>query len=581
MREKKATGLPSVDKPWLKYYPNFFLKKIQVPECSLTQYLQRNMPNLNAPAIHYYGTEMTWAQIFAASTKIAKALIAVGYGVGDQVPVFLRSVPEFIPILIAVERIGASLLIRDNEPHENAEAIRKAGAEVLITHDFLSQEELNVYLTTTNLKKVVVLSPLNGCNRWDMPKYIRKSLYSLYDHECAHGDAVITWDEFMDMGKDIVDVDAPIDIDRPLFRCYTSGSTGPSKQVIHSARTIIGVLSQMNFYGGRASARPTWMVTILPPALVAVVISMLLLPLVSKKLLIMNPWVAPEDLDLECMRYRPNNWPMIPMFVDILMHSDRIPEDYDISHLTALGAGAEACNNTQLKHVQDFLAKHNSKVPFTTGYGSSEAGSNLTFHVSGRAAGDCNMGCPMPLTTISIFKPGTTEELGYNTSGEICVTGPGIMLGYDNPEATAKALMVHEDGKTWLHMGDTGYMDKDGHVFVLGRGAGNKRYGGGFLDILPMENLLADANIPGIEDQFFVNNPNVDHPGFLVPYLYVILEDGYTVEDIRSAVNTVLPKHMVPAEIIQLPTRPYWHFKTNRIGLTQPVRDIIEEAACV
>jgi len=92
---------------------------------------------------------------------------------------------------------------------------------------------------------------------------------------------------------------------------------------------------------------------------------------------------------------------------------------------------------------------------------------------------------------------------------------------------------------------------------------------------------LADANIPGIEDQFFVNNPNVDHPGFLVPYLYVILEDGYTVEDIRSAVNTVLPKHMVPAEIIQLPTRPYWHFKTNRIGLTQPVRDIIEEAACV
>lgn len=573
MREKKAMGLPSVEKPWLKYYPNFFLKKIQVPECTLTQYLQRNMPSLDASAIHYYGTEMTWAQIFAASTKIAKALIAVGYGEGDQIPVFLRSVPEFIPILIAVERIGASLLIRDNEPHENAEAIRKAGAEVLITHDFLSQDELNVYLTTTNLKKVVVLNPLNSCNRWDMPKYIRKSFYSLYDHECAHGDSVITWDEFLDMGKDIVDVDAPIDINRPLFRCYTSGSTGPSKQVIHSAHTIIGVLSQMNFYGGRTSSRPTWMVTILPPSLVAVVVSMLLLPLVSKKLLILNPWVAPEDLDLECMRYRPNNWPMIPMFVDILMNSDRIPEDYDISHLTALGAGAEACNNTQLKRVQEFLAKHKSKVPFTAGYGSSEAGSNLTFHVSGRTAGNCNMGCPMPLTTIGIFKPGTTEELGYNTSGEICVTGPGIMLGYDNPEATAKALMIHEDGQTWLHMGDTGYIDEDGHVYVLGRGAGNKRFGGGFLDILPMENLLADANIPGIEDQFFVNNPNVDQPGFLVPYLYVVLKEGYTVEDIRNAVNTVLPAHMVPAEIIQLPTRPYWHFKTNRIGLTQPVRD--------
>lgn len=576
MRDTKANRLPSIEKPWLKYYPNFFLKSIKIPECSLTQYMQRNMPSLNTSAISYYDTEMTWAQIFAASTKIAKALIAVGYGVGDQIPVFLRSVPEFIPILLAVERIGASLLIRDNEPHENAEAIRKAGAKVLITHDFLSQEELNVYLASTQLEKVVVLSPLNSCNRWDMPDYVRKSLYSLYDHECAHGDAVITWDEFLDMGKDIIHVDAPIDIDRPLFRCYTSGSTGPSKQVIHSARTIIGVLSQMNFYGGKTAKRPTWLVTILPPALVAVVISMLLLPMVSKKLLILDPWVAPEDLDLECMRYRPNNWPTIPMFVDILMNSHRIPEDYDISHLTALGAGAEACNNTQLKRVHEFLAKHKSKVPFTAGYGSSEAGSNLTFHVSGRAAGNCNMGCPMPLTTISIFKPGTTEELGYNTSGEICVTGPGVMLGYDNPEATAKALMVHEDGKTWLHMGDTGYMDEDGHVYVLGRGAGNKRYGGGFLDILPMENLLADADIPGIEDQFFVNNPNVDHPGYLVPYLYVVLKEGYEIEDVRHAVHEVLPEHMIPAEIIQLPTRPYWHFKTNRIGLTHPVHDIVE-----
>jgi acyl-CoA synthetase (AMP-forming)/AMP-acid ligase II len=183
------------------------------------------------------------------------------------------------------------------------------------------------------------------------------------------------------------------------------------------------------------------------------------------------------------------------------------------------------------------------------------------------------MGCPMPLTTISIFKPGTTQELRYNESGEICVSGPGIMMGYDMPEATAKALMVHDDGTVWLHMGDMGYMDEEGHVFVLGRGSNNKRYGGGFVDILPMENLLADANIPGIEDQFFVNNPNIEHPGYLVPYLYVVLKDGYTVEDIRDEISRVLPAHMIPAEIIQLPTRPYWHFKTNRIGLTQPVCD--------
>ena len=79
----------------------------------LTQYLQKNMPGHHVSAIHYYGTEVTWAQIFADSTKIAKALKAAGCGVGDQIPVFLRSVPEFISTLIAVERIGASLLLYD------------------------------------------------------------------------------------------------------------------------------------------------------------------------------------------------------------------------------------------------------------------------------------------------------------------------------------------------------------------------------------------------------------------------------------------------------------------------------------
>ena len=176
----------------------------------------------------------------------------------------------------------------------------------------------------------------------------------------------------------------------------------------------------------------------------------------------------------------------------------------------------------------------------------------------------------MPLTTVSIFKPGTTEELGYNEIGEICVCSPGLMMGYDNPEASAKVLKVHNDKQLWYHMGDMGYMDEGGHIFTVGRGT-SPRYGGGNLDILPMENRLADANIRGIVDQFFVNIPDPKHEGCFVPYLYVVLEKGFTVKRIRRAVNAALKPYMRPVEIIQLPTRPYWHFKTNRIGLTNEV----------
>ena len=88
--------------------------------------------------------------------------------------------------------------------------------------------------------------------------------------------------------------------------------------------------------------------------------------------------------------------------------------------------------------------------------------------------------------------------------GEICVTGPGMMLGYDNEEATKNALMVHDDGMTWLHTGDTGYMNEDGVVFTLGRGL-TKRWNedplkqSRLVDI-QMENLISDAQIPGVKE---------------------------------------------------------------------------------
>ena len=62
---------------------------------------------------------------------------------------------------------------------------------------------------------------------------------------------------------------------------------------------MLAVIAQMNFYAGASDYRPTWMVTALPPALVAVVVVMELMPLASNKLLILNPYVAVEDVDLE------------------------------------------------------------------------------------------------------------------------------------------------------------------------------------------------------------------------------------------------------------------------------------------
>ena len=165
----------------------------------------------------------------------------------------------------------------------------------------------------------------------------------------------------------------------------------------------------------------------------------------------------------------------------------------------------------------------------------------------------------MPLTILSVFKPGTDEELTYNTWGEICQCGPGTMIGYDTPAATAKTIKIHSDGKKWLHTGDIGYMTEDGTVYTLTRGKA-PRYGGGDLATLPMENKLADAQIPGIDDEFFVILPDPDHEWCFLPYLFVVLEDGYTVDDIRDQIAASLDDYMQPVQIIARNDR----FSTSR-----------------
>lgn len=568
---KSMTGKASIDRPWMQYYPEE-IKYLTIPECTLFEYLDNSCSNKDVPVIHYYGTDISWKKMVEDVHVAAKALKAIGFKEGDQIPAFLRSVPAFIVLLLAAEKIGASLLCRDNTLEENVEAVEKSGAKVIFAHDFLTQHEKEAYVKSAGVERIVLLSPYRSAIESEMPDYVKVHIESLYGKTSANGSDVLSWDEFLELGESYKgEVEAPTDIHRPLFRAYTSGSTGPSKQVVHSAHTMIGIVYQMTSYGSSDSFRPTWLLTVLPPALVAVVVSMILVPLASNKLLILDPFCDVFDIDREFVRYRPNCWPHIPMFIEILMHSKYITEDYDMSHLLVAGAGCEAFNNGQIRRIQKFLNDHNCSAMYTSAYGQSEAGSNCTLPCLAHPSSDGNIGIPMPLTTMSIFKPGTDEELSYNELGEVCKTGPGNMLGYDSEEATKEALKLHSDGNVWLHTGDLGYINEDGVVFVLTRG-NSRRYGGGRLIDLVMENRVIDANIDGIVDAFFLSAPDDEHEGYFLPYLYVVLKNGYTVDDIRDSVYEALELHEHPVKITQLDRRPFFHFKTNRVGLRQELR---------
>ena len=65
----------------------------------------------------------------------------------------------------------------------------------------------------------------------------------------------------------------------------------------------------------------------------------------------------------------------------------------------------------------------------------------------------------------TVGRPLPGVEIRMAEDGEILLRGDSVFAGYhDNPKATAETL---RDG--WLHTGDVGYFEPDGHLVVLGR----------------------------------------------------------------------------------------------------------------
>lgn len=568
MNNNQMSGKPSIDRPWLQYYPEP-MRNMQIPSLTIREYLEQRTLEAGRPAIDYYGNTFYWNDIWENVDAVAKSLRALGFGEGDRIPSFLQAVPEHLFLLLGAEKIGAALICRDDEPTELAFAIRKSKATVAFVPDYISKEDEDLFHAETPLQRMVTVSPYTYAKKECIPEHVANNLRGMYPQETACDPNNLTWEQFLALGKDYTgEVAAPRDPSRPVYGAYTSGSTGVSKLVIHSAENMVGVVYQMAFYAPPAHPQQKWLHFMLPPALIAVTVSMMLFPLSAGKLLILDPFCRMEDFDLEFMRVQPNFCPTIPMMYYVLMDSKRIPADYDMSFFLASGSGAEPLNDRKNREVEAFFRARGCNFTLSAGYGMSEGGSNFTMPMPLFPMVDGCVGMPMPAINISICDPNTDEELGYGEIGEICKAGIGNMLGYQSEEQTRETMRVHADGQIWLHTGDYGYITKEGILHVLGRGL-PERYEGGHLFMMRMESRVVEVS--GVSDAFFVFAPDQEHEGYFLPYMYVMLNEGVALEEIESDIRAVLEEHEQPVEITVIKERPFFHFKTNRKGLTAEI----------
>src|ERR1041384_438106 len=147
-----------------------------------------------------------------------------------------------------------------------------------------------------------------------------------------------------------------------------------------------------------------------------------------------------------------------------------------------------------------------------------------------------SVGVAAPNTECKIIDLGTGEPVGPRQKGEICVRGPQIMKGYLNkPEATAQTI----DGEGWLHTGDIGYADEDGHFFVVDRAKELIKYKG--FQVPPAELEAVLLTHPCVADAAVIPCPD-DEAGE-VPKGILVLREQVEPEAILEFVAERVAPH--------------------------------------
>jgi len=147
-----------------------------------------------------------------------------------------------------------------------------------------------------------------------------------------------------------------------------------------------------------------------------------------------------------------------------------------------------------------------------------------------------SVGDPAPNTECKIIDLETSEPLGPNQKGEVCVRGPQIMVGYlNNPEATARTI----DADGWLHTGDIGYADEDGHFFIVDRAKELIKYKG--FQVPPAELEAVLLTHPCVADAAVIPYPD-DEAGE-VPKGILVLREQVEPEAIMEFVAERVAPH--------------------------------------
>jgi acyl-CoA synthetase (AMP-forming)/AMP-acid ligase II len=466
--------------------------EVVIPNLSLPEFVFQRAAELgNKPALIEgpTGRVITYAQLTQSVRRVAASLAARGFKKGEVFGILSPNLPEYAIVFHGVALLGG--IITPINPlytdHEVAHQLKDAGARFLIAApQFIDKARAAAH--EANIEELFVFGEAEGATAFS---------------DLIERDGEVPAVE-IDPHEDLVALP------------YSSGTTGLPKGVMLTHRNLVANLCQMeglDYFTGNDT-----LICVLPLFHIYGLVVILTLGLHKGATIVTMPRFELAQFLKALEEHGVTMAHLVPPIVLALSNSPLV-DNYDLSKLHTIFCGAAPLGEALTK-----LCIERLQCKIRQGYGMTET-SPVTHsspsdpaQVKSGAVGVC-----APNTECKIIDLETGEPQGTNKRGELCVRGPQVMKGYLNrPEATAHTI----DADGWLHTGDVGYADDDGHFFIVDRAKELIKYKG--FQVAPAELEAILLTHPSIVDAAVIPCPD-DEAGE-VPKAYVVRNDEVSGE---------------------------------------------------
>ena len=456
----------SSNAPWTDFYGNTPVS-LEYPEKTMYQMLRETALKYPRNTAYAFMGEKTSYEVFLKRIDAAaRGLVAMGIGRGDRVTICMPNTPQALDCFYALNRIGAipNMIHPLSAAKEITFYLNFSRSKAILTLDQFYAKVASVAAELENPTTILIAK---------IGDELPFPLNLVYPHTKGGKhplpqEGYTLWYDMIAAGKGAALPEDTGNADDCAAVLYSGGTTGTAKGIQLSSRNFNALGLQTIAASGYQSINGMKMLSIMPVFHGFGLGIGIHTALIGGATCILVPQFNIKTYADILVKQKPNLIPGVPTLFEALLRAEGL-EKADLSFLRGIFSGGDSLSPELKKKVDAFLKDHGCTEQIREGYGTTECvtASCLTPKDYARAG---SIGVPFPDTFYKIVAVGTTQEVDAHTEGEICISGPTVMLGYmDNPEETAQTLRRHSDCRIWLHTGDLGYMDEDGFVYFRQR----------------------------------------------------------------------------------------------------------------